>query len=127
MINEKEIESMIKQDANVRLEYTIKRIVDFEFVWFIERNEKFVLLEDNFGNKIVPIWPFEEFAKLFCVGGYSDCTINSVSMDDFLEFDIPIFQREKLKISLFPLNTGKGSVIEIDQFLNLVNEEMDKY
>ena len=126
MINEKEISSMINQDANTRLEYTIKRIVDFDVVWFIERNEKFVLLKDNFDNTIVPVWPFKEFAELFVVGEYADCKVNSVNMDDFLEFDIPVFQREKFKISLFPLNTGKGSVIEIDLFLNLVNEEMDK-
>ncbi|OMP79381.1 MULTISPECIES: DUF2750 domain-containing protein [unclassified Chitinophaga] len=127
MINEKEINSMINQDANTRLEYTIKRIVDLGVVWFIERDKKLVLLNDEFSNIIVPIWPFKEFADLFAEVEYADCKVNSVSMDDFLKFDIPIFQRENFKISLFPLNTGKGSVIEIDLFLNLVNEEMDKY
>ncbi|WP_262512425.1 hypothetical protein [Chitinophaga silvisoli] len=41
MINEQEINSILKQDENACLEYTIKRIADFENVWVIEEDDKY--------------------------------------------------------------------------------------
>ncbi|SFW81812.1 DUF2750 domain-containing protein [Chitinophaga sancti] len=127
MISEKEINALINQDANIRFEYTVKRIADFELVWVIEKAEKFILLGDNFGNYIFPIWPFKEFAEIFCVGEYADCRVSSIPLDEFLEVDIPHFREQGFKMSLFPLSTGKGGVVDIEMFLGVLGEELDKY
>lgn len=126
MISNQEITSMISQTAKVRFEYTVKRIVDFENVWVIEDEKGLMLLNDNNGNLIFPIWPFEEFAKIFCVGDYSTCTVSSIEIHEFLEDYIPKFELSNYKLSVFPLNTGKGMVVEIPDFLLAVQSELDK-
>lgn len=127
MLNKKEVDAIINLDANKRYEYSIKRIADFETVWVLSDKDGFRTYTDGTGNIIFPIWPFKEFALLCCENEYADCHPEELQLSEFMEDCISDFKKSGYKLSILPLPSGKGAVVEIDVFTEVMNKELDKY
>ncbi|SFD83702.1 Protein of unknown function [Chitinophaga sp. CF118] len=118
---------MIKEPADARFKYTIKRIADWEKLWVIGDGNVFATFSDDENNIVFPIWPFEELAQLCCIEEYSQYRPEVMSLDDFLNEFIPDFEKSNYKLSLLPLSTGKGMAIDISMFKEALNIELEKY
>jgi hypothetical protein len=127
MPTEKEIEEILKLDAEKRFNYTIKRIADFQSVWVIGDEKGFATYIDDNGNLAFAIWPFEAFAALCCKGDFAQYTPEAIELDFFQERYLPKFKERKEKLAIFPLPTDKGMVMEIDEFEQRLNSELENY
>ncbi len=127
MPEEKEVLAVSGLDANKRYQYTVKRIVDFETLWVLGDEHGIRTYDDGFGNLIFPIWPFKEFALLCCEADFEDCQPQQLQLDEFIKDYIPNFQANDYKLSLLPLPSNKGSIVELNVFESDIKEEMNKY
>lgn len=127
MINEKEILHILKTDAKGRYEYSIKRIADNEDFWVIGDDDGIRTYSDDNGNIIFPIWPYQEFARLCCIGEYNKCTPERFTLDELIEEYLPVFERDKYKLTILPLPSDNGSIVDVTSFRNDLEEELDKY
>jgi Protein of unknown function (DUF2750) len=127
MITQKEIESILKQSKEIQFDYLIKRIADFEEIWLIIDDKGIVLLEADKNEFVLPIWPFKEFAILFCVEEYKECTPEVVSIYDFLEQELADLKANSYKLSIMPTQGKSSIVVAVDVFENALDAEMRKY
>jgi hypothetical protein len=127
MPDKKELDAVIGLDANKRYEYSIKRIADFETLWVLGDNQGLRTYEDETGHAIFPIWPFKEFALLCSTGEFADCQPEELQLNEFMEDYIPDFKERGYKLSILPLPSDKGAVVEIDIFKEVLQKELDKY
>jgi hypothetical protein len=118
--------AIIKLSANKRFEYSIKRIADKKSLWVI--GDANGLKTYSVNEKIIfPIWPFKEYALLCCIGEYSGCEPEELELDDFINEYIPDFVKDGYMLTVLPLSTNRGAVIEIETFQEALQNELDKY
>lgn len=55
-MNQKEFENAIKIKANLRYEYFIKTIADYEELWGLYYDGWAITIDDQ-GNNMLPLWP----------------------------------------------------------------------
>lgn len=127
MPEKKEIDAVTNLDANKRYEYSIKRIADFETLWVLGDGQGLRTYEDETGNIIFPIWPFKEFAVLCCTGAFADSQAEELQLNAFIEDYIPDFKESGYKLSILPLPSDKGAIVEIDSFRKALQKELDNY
>ncbi|GAA3941037.1 DUF2750 domain-containing protein [Chitinophaga oryziterrae] len=126
-ISQREIDSVLSESPEKRFEYTIKRIADWETLWtIVGEAEALGMLTDEVQNVIFPIWPFKEFAQLYCTGNFANYTPMVIELSDFLEEYLPDYENKNFKLSLLPLPTKKGEVMDISMFREALNSELDK-
>jgi hypothetical protein len=58
-MNQKEFESVIKQPPNIRYEYFIKKVADYEEVWGLY-DDGWATAQDDDGNILIPFFPKKE-------------------------------------------------------------------
>jgi hypothetical protein len=127
LITEKQIQAIIKLDASGRYEYSIKKIADYEKVWVLGDDEGFVTYGDNKGNIIFPIWPFKEFALLCSDGEFDGSIPEEITIDSFLKEYLHEFKGKKYLLSVLPLPSDRGAPLDIDTFINDLQNELEKY
>ncbi|MBO9202786.1 MULTISPECIES: DUF2750 domain-containing protein [Niastella] len=127
MPSKKEIEEVLKLDAEKRFSYTIKRIADFEFVWAIGDQHGFANYGDDNGNVAFAIWPFEAYAALCCKADFANCKPEAIELDFFQEEYLTDFKDRKMRLAIFPLPTDKGILIDIEEFEQRLQKELDEY
>jgi hypothetical protein len=127
MVEEKEISAIINLSPVKRYEYTIKRIADFESLWVIGDQKGFRTYEEDKKDIVFPLWAFREFALLCCTGEFDSSQPEELDVQDFLNNYIPDFKSSGYRLSILPLPSDKGSVIDIDRFVVDLKVELDRY
>lgn len=124
MVN-KEIEAVKKIPAYKRYQYFIKKVVDYEEIWGLNK-DGWAISEDEKGNKLFPIWPTKDFAVLCSIEDWKEYRPSKIGIDDFINNWIPGLTKDSLKISVF-WNNHDSIVIEPIELLKDLEEELEKY
>jgi hypothetical protein len=127
MITEKELKAIAELDANDRYKYSIKRIADYENLWVLGDSEGLITYSDSQARLIFPIWPFKEFALLCRKDDFSGSEPEEITLDSFMDDYLPEFMKKKYMLSVLPLTSDRGSVVEIDTFINDLKNELKNY
>lgn len=123
----KEIEEILKLDAERRFRYTIKRIAAYNCIWAIGDEAGFASYGDDNGNIAFAIWPFEAYAALCCKGEFVDWKPEAIELDLFQNEYLPACKKRNEKLAIFPLPTDKGIMMDIEEFQQRLQEELDEY
>lgn len=122
----KEIESVINLDEKKRYEYFLKKIVDWEEVWGLF-NDGWAMQSDENGNDYFPIWPAKEYADLNRSSEWKEYNSESFGIVDLVNELIPKLRESGVNLSIFPVKSKVGMTLSIDQFIDDLNSEHDKY
>ena len=116
-ITTKEFEALMLCKAEVRYQYTLKRIADTEGMWTIIDNNNSFALQSYEDKQLFPIWSSKEYARAFCVGERDAYMCFAVTLDYFEEHVIDFVFNEGLLISVFPtVNEPFGKIVELNTF-----------
>lgn len=124
-MNKKEFEGVIKQPPNIRYEYFIKKVVDFEEVWGLY-NDGWATAQDEEGNTLIPFFPKEEFAEIYAKNEWSGCKAKPIDLDDFIDKWLIGMERDGVKPSIFPTDDDTA-VVNIDVILKDLETELENY
>lgn len=107
-MNDKEFQAVLLLPGKKRYEYFIKRVTDWEELWSLRDENGWVLMGDNEGNKLVPVWPHIRFAQANATGEWDGCSPKAIRLSMWLEYWIPGMLRDHRLVAVFPtpLNTG---------------------
>jgi hypothetical protein len=110
-----------------RYNYFIKRVADHEYL---------ATLMDSSGQSIVhrvdeyillPIWPAEEYVKVFNHENYEDSHVITISLTNFIDEWCPQIKEKKMLLDGFPVSERSGFVVTIDEFLRDLEDELVRY
>jgi hypothetical protein len=120
---QKNIYNLSPQD---RYGYLIKRVANFEELWFIQDNGQYVTLGDNDQQVCIPVWPEREFAELMIKDDWSACAVLSMTVHDFIEW-LDILEKEAVAIAGFPGADLSGVVVNAGEIRNHLIYELQQY
>lgn len=125
--NEKEIEAVLRLDAQVRYRYFLKRVVDTEAIWSLRSPGGWVLAGDDSKRVLVPVWPHSRFAELCAIGDWAGSIPSSITLEDWTERWIPGIERDGRLLAVFPTPEDKGPVMEPSRLLADIRAELENY
>jgi hypothetical protein len=126
-----EIEKVSALDAKARYGYFIKRVADTKEVWSLW-SDGWVLVGDDDGRELVPLWPHSEYARRYATVDWAGYKPKRIALDDFLEKWIPGMKRDNRWVSVFPVLTGKtrggkSAAVDPDRLRADLELELEKY
>lgn len=124
-MNKKEFEALIKRTANIRYEYFIHKVVDFEEVWGLY-NDGWATAQDEDGNTLIPFFPKREFAEHWAKNEWGDCKVVAIDLYDFMDNWLVAMKKDGIIPSIFPTDEDVATV-EIDILLRDIKSELENY
>ncbi|HUC80677.1 MAG TPA: DUF2750 domain-containing protein [Flavisolibacter sp.] len=109
-----------------RYGYFIRKVADFEEVWLIKGEGKYVTLGDNAGNRIIPVWPEKGFAELMIADTWKEFEIEQKPLSDFMQW-FEQLQRDNMKIAVFPTADFNTVVTTPEEMREHLLEELRQY
>ena len=108
-IHDKEFTALIGLPAPERYALFVRRVADWQQVWSLQAPKGWVLMADEKGTEVVPVWPHERFADACRDVNKQECA-TAISLDDWLKKWLPGMSKTSvwLLYSLFPM--GKESL-----------------
>ncbi|WP_318508773.1 DUF2750 domain-containing protein [Bacillus sp. T3] len=123
-MNQKEFESVIKQSPNIRYEYFIKKVADYEEVWGLY-NDGWATAQDDKGNMLIPFFPRKEFAEYSAINEWNNFKAEPIDLYEFIDKWLIGMKLDRVKPSIFP--TNDSVMVEIDVLLRNLNNELENY
>ena len=81
---EQEVKAVLKMNGARRCEYFVKRVVDTEQLWSLRGGDGWVLMADDTGTPLVPVWPHERYAQECADGDWADCQPSPIALQAWL-------------------------------------------
>lgn len=122
----KKIENLIKLSDDEKYDYFIRKVVDYEEVWGLNK-DGWALLGDDLNNQVFPFWPEKELAELCAVGKWNGYEASPINLYDFLEKWIPGMEKDNILVNIFYSNQSKGKTILPRELCNDLNKELEQY
>lgn len=120
----KEFEALISRSGEIRYEYFIKKIADYETIWGLYDNGWASSCNDE-GKTLLPLWPKKEFATYCAINEWQGYVAQEIELQDFMDKWIPGIKKDKIGVSIFSNNIDAVEVepekLERDILVELEN------
>jgi len=120
------LNSVLTLSSKERYEYFIKKVADFETVYLIQDDDKYVTIGDDKNEIIIPVYPEAEFAELNLQGTWINFSVEEMELSEFLDW-LDELHEKRIKVAGFPSSENSGIVITADEMKNHILFEMQQY
>lgn len=124
-MNKKEFVALLQRPANIRYEYFIKKVVDFEEVWGLY-NEGWASAQDDNGNMLIPFFPNKEYAEDCAKNEWEGFEATAIDLYKFIDEWLIGMKKDGVKPSIFPTEED-AVLVDIDILLRDINSELENY
>lgn len=124
-MKKKEFEALLQRPANIRYEYFIKKVVDFEEVWGLY-DEGWATAQDDDGHMLIPFFPKKEFAENCAKKEWKGFRAEAIDLYEFIDRWLVGMKKDEVKPSIFPTEED-AALVEIDILLRDINSELENY
>ncbi|GEP88964.1 Protein of unknown function [Chitinophaga terrae (ex Kim and Jung 2007)] len=126
IVSQKEVDNVVKLSPVERYKYALKWIADGEVIYTLTEDGEFEISEVD-GHQLFPVWSAPVFAELFAVGEWGNCKVQSFTLAEFESGILPLINENDYLLNVFPVNGRAGFVVELDEFLEDLDKELDYY
>jgi hypothetical protein len=120
------IKNILALSAEDRYGYFIRNVADFEEVWLIKHNDKFVMLGDKAEQLVIPVWPEKEFAELLLTKEWETYIVEKMDLSDFMIW-LDKLNQENINLAGFPKDDLTAVVVNAEEMKNHLIYELQKY
>lgn len=124
-ISQKQIESVLKLDANGKYNHFIKRVTN--------TMEVFALYQDGWAlasdgeHPVFPVFPAKEYAELCANGEWAGYEVIMIPLDEFMNELLPKLKKANTLIGIFYSPNGSSTTPKIEQVIGDLNIELKDY
>lgn len=128
-LTDKEINSMLAQSPEVRYSYSLKRIADNCYLWYLSSDDSYMCIQDG-DIRLFPVWPFEEYAEKFVSSMRKEygCNFSKLNLEEFSDKLIDYLCETGISIGVFPVaESDYGKIISVNTFAEDLSVELENY
>ena len=128
-LTDKEISSMLAQSPDVRYSYSLKRIVDNGYLWYMSSDNSYMCIQ-NGGIRLFPVWPFKEYAEKFLssMSNGHKYNFSKLSLEEFSDKLVDYLCETGMSIGVFPVaENDYGKIISVNTFAEDLSVELENY
>jgi hypothetical protein len=126
-VNDKELESVLALPAPKRYQYFIGKITDWQELWSVANADGWVLMRDNEGNELVPVWPAQRFASACCVEDWTTNAPKRIALSDWLSKWTPGMSADGRRTAVFPTPNDQGIVRTAEDLKRDIDLALEAY
>jgi len=126
-VNDKELSAVTPLTDPDRYSYLIKEVAGAESLWSLGDASGWVLMSDDQGRELVPIWPHERYAEACATGIWADAVPRRIELLKWMEDWLPGLVRDGRQVAAFPTPENKGVVVSSSRMRNDLEEELLNY
>ena len=117
--------NVLKLNARERYDYFIRKTADFETVYLIEEEDKFISIESESKEFIIPVYPEYDFADFFLKESCENCVVKEMDIYDFIDL-LDKLEKENIRLCGFP-NNEDGIIVSAREMENDIKAELELY
>jgi hypothetical protein len=126
ILQDKEFAAVMSLGPGQRYQHLVGRIADFEEVWSLAGEDGWVLLGDDEGRELVPIWPHPRYAEVCASAEWPGATPKLIGLLDFLDKWCPGLERDNRLIAAFPDASINSTVVPPNRLLDDVRQALSE-
>ena len=126
-MNKQQFEAVLALDGSKRYDHFISKVADWEQLWSVKSDKGWLvpIAPENF--EYFPIWPHPEYAQKVTDQNFPGHQVVEISLEELLEHWLPLFERDKVKVAVFPNNEWTFWCIEPNSLKDDLINEIAKY
>ena len=125
MMNEKEINNVLKLSALKRYKYFINKAADKSYIWSLY-NDGWALAGDKEGRNIIPFWPTKEYASICATKEWSNYIPEAIEIHDFLDSYLNELEENKIFPAIFYTPQDVGMVVSHQDLKKDLKQELSR-
>lgn len=125
-MNRTQIDAIVALPGPKRYQHFIKVVADREFVWGLYK-DGWALASTEDGKKVFPVWPAREYADICAADEWEGYEVKSFSLDDLMSELASSLKKDGVLIGVFYTPSDNGVVPDMEQFIEDINAELEKY
>lgn len=102
-------------DAEKRLKYLLKEVVENQTIWILTDEHGCVMLNTE-DEDCAPVWPNKEFAQAWATGEWKSFEAKAIPLDRWHSLWSPGLAEDGIAIVVFPNQDEEGIVLYPDEF-----------
>src|SRR5262245_61179777 len=126
-VHDKELEAVQRLPASGRYQYFLGKVTDWQELWSVADDRGWVLMADEAGTELVPVWPAERFASLCCRDQWKDHRAKAIPLAAWLEKWIPGMTADGRKVAVFPLPNDRGIIRSAEELREDIEDALGAY
>jgi len=123
---DKEVAAVSVLPREKRLRHFIRVVADFEQVWGID-DGGWVLAGTPESKQVFNVWPFRDYAELYCQGEWAGCSPKAIGLDEFMESYLPDFDEKSILLGVFYTREDNGALLNANELRALLQAEVDEW
>lgn len=117
---------MLALSGVARYEHFVKNLVDWEEAWDLY-SDGWALAATDEGKPLFPLWPPSAYAQLCAEGDWVGYEPKPISLKTLTTELLPKLRVDGVLHGIFPTLSSKGVTPAIDEFLDAIDAELQKY
>ena len=109
-----------------RYDYFLRYAAEWEKVWLIQQNGKYVTLGDGQENIFVPVWPEKEFAEAMLQNDWNEYLPHMMETNEFLSW-LDGLHEKGYSVAAFPSQDLQGVVVSARELKEHLLLEIQQY
>ena len=129
-LTDKEINSMLAQSPEVRYSYSLKRMADNGYLWYLSSDDDSYMCIQYGDIRLFPVWPFKEYAEKF-VSSMSNghkCNCLKLNLEESFDKLVDYLCETGMSIGVFPVaESDYGKIVSVNTFAEDLSVELENY
>lgn len=121
-----EIEAVSKLAGVERYSYFIKKVTDENRVWSLWKDD-WVLVCDEAGREMIPVWPHKKYAEQSATGMWEDHFAKEIDLNELIDRWLPGIVKDNRLLAIFPNISDRGVVVDSIELASDIENEMSRY
>lgn len=127
ILRDQEVSAMLQATDDKRYTYFIKRVADVEKIWGLKDDRGWVVMGDDEGQEVLPVWPHERYASACATGDWTNSQPEVISLNKWMSAWLPGLEREGRLIGVFPNLSGRAVVVSSAKLRLDIEAELERY
>ncbi|ASJ76188.1 DUF2750 domain-containing protein [Granulosicoccus antarcticus] len=126
-IDEQEYESVVALESNDRFKYFIGKVAEWQQLWGVKNDEGWLVPEAPEGFEYFPLWPHPKYAQDIADNNFQGYTATEISLDELLEYWLPLFKDDSVRVAIFPDHNWTFWCIEPEELAEVLEAEISNH
>lgn len=126
-MNPQQYESVLALSGTDRATHFVGKSADWEQLWGVRNEEGWLVPETPEGLEYFPVWPHPEYAQSITDAHFPGHVATEIALEDFLSEWLPTFEKDGVKVAVFPNKEWMFWVMEPGDLADILREEASQY
>lgn len=126
-LNPRQYDAVLALDRDKRGAHFMSKVADKGQLWVARNSEGWLMPLTPKDLQYIPVWPHPDYAQTIVDEHFPGHQAVALPLDRFMAHWLPNFERNNVKVAIFPNKAWDFQIMEPDDLLSSLKEETTLY